>query len=304
MKKIERLEFHISYTCNSNCIFCSESDRLKKFCDVKFLPKAVVKKILEDKKEEGYVHVNFTGGEPTIHPDILEIIKYAKQLDYRIYIGTNGHRFNDEYFMKEFLPLIDELSFSLHGANANLHNTVTKSKNFLAIENGLKLSKRINPAIEVFVNMVVIRHNVNYIGDLIEYLNKFEIDQLLISNLAPEGKGLRSYPELAVTFEQWQKTLGKIKKKIDQCNFKIRFFGLPFCLLSEQQAKSNDLYWSPRTTIEVSAFNNNEIKLDDIDDYEPTRNRKKINKCHGCGYVDFCGGIFEYYCKIFGESNI
>lgn len=304
MKKIERLEFHISYICNSNCVFCSENDRLNEFRAVKFLPKILIKKILKEKKKEGYGHVNFTGGEPTIHPDILEIVKYAKQLGYRIYIGTNGCRFDDEEFVKNLLPHINELSFSLHGVDAPLHDTITKSKNFLAIENGLKLSKKINSKIEVFVNTVVIKDNVDFLGDLLGYLNKFEIDQLLISNLAPEGKGLKSYDKLAVTFEQWQKTLEIIKWQISLCNFKIRFFGLPFCLLDEQQAKSNDLYWDPRTTVEVAALKNNKIELNITDDYKPTRNRKKVNKCAGCGYVDFCGGVFEQYCKVFGESNI
>lgn len=304
MEKIERLEFHISYACNNDCVFCSENDRLEKFSAVKFLPKILVKKILKDKSDKGYRHVNFTGGEPTIHPDFLEIIRYAKKLNYRIYIGTNGCRFKDEDFLKNLLPYVDEISFSLHGANAKLHNALTKSSNFLAIENGLASSKKINPKVEVFVNTVVVKKNVNFIGSLLEYLNKFEVDQVLISNLAPEGKGLKSYAELAVTFDQWRKTLEAARKRIGQCNFKIRFFGLPFCLLGEQQAKSNDLYWSPRTTVEVSAFDNDGIKLDSIDDYKPIRNRKRINKCYGCGYADICGGVFEHYCKIFGEPNL
>jgi MoaA/NifB/PqqE/SkfB family radical SAM enzyme len=304
MEKIERLEFHISYVCNNDCIFCSENDRLKKFNTVKFLPKVLVKNILKDKLNKGYHHVNFTGGEPTIHPDFLEIIRYAKKIGYRIYVGTNGCRFNDKNFMKNFLPYIDEISFSLHGANAKLHKALTKSSNFLAIENGLRLSKKINPQIEVFVNTVAIKKNVNFIGSLLEYLNSFKIDQVLISSLAPEGRGLKSYAKLAVTFEQWQKTLKVIGEQIDQYNFKVRFFGLPFCLLGEQQAKSNDLYWNPRTTVEVSVFDNGKIKLDSIDDYKPLRNRKKINKCHGCGHSNLCGGIFEHYCKIFGEPKI
>jgi wyosine [tRNA(Phe)-imidazoG37] synthetase (radical SAM superfamily) len=48
---MKRLEFHISYICNHNCIFCSEYDRLKKYKKnpISFLE---IKAILIDRRKK------------------------------------------------------------------------------------------------------------------------------------------------------------------------------------------------------------------------------------------------------------
>lgn len=76
---MKRLEFHITYICNHACIFCSEDDRMKSFRDAP-LSLLQVKVILIDRAKKGYNHVNFTGGEPLLFPQIGDLLRFAKRL--------------------------------------------------------------------------------------------------------------------------------------------------------------------------------------------------------------------------------
>ena len=112
-KKMKRLEFHISYICNHACIFCSEHGRISSY---KKSPLSLlqIKTILIDRRKKGFDHVHFTGGEPTLIPGFLELLRFTKKLGYTIFIGTNGTLFASESFTKEALEYIDELSLSIH----------------------------------------------------------------------------------------------------------------------------------------------------------------------------------------------
>lgn len=290
---IKILEFHISYSCNNDCIFCGERHRLEKFKKIGFVGCSVVKKNLKERRTLGCNFVNFTGGEPTLHPDFLEIVKYAKRLGYRVYVGTNGAMGGNRGFLKKILPQIDELSLSIHGDTRKLHDDMTKGNNFELLINILDCAKKINPDLKLFVNTVVVKKNADNLVNLLDFVRKFDIDNLLISNLAPEGKGLDDYERLAVPVSDWKRLISAADGMISRCDFPVRFFGLPFCVLGDQATKSNDLYWLPRTTIEIESAGNSGVKLIAINDYAPDRNRTKNKKmCEGCLYDELCEGMF------------
>jgi MoaA/NifB/PqqE/SkfB family radical SAM enzyme len=294
MKKIEILEFHISYSCNNDCIFCGEYHRLEKFKSVGFIKSPVVKKNLEERMALGCNFVNFTGGEPTLHPDFPEIVKYAKKLGYRVYVGTNGTMGGNQEFLEKALPYLDELSLSIHGNTEKLHGSMTKGNNFKPVINILKCAKKINPRLKLFVNTVIVKKNAKKLINFLSYLKNFNIDNLLISNLAPEGRGLDDYDDLALSVNDWKNLIGQVGGLVDRCGFPVRFFGLPFCVLNDQTARSNDLFWLPRTTIEIELIRDNEIKLVAIDDYVPDRNRIKDKiACRSCSYDKLCEGMFK-----------
>lgn len=85
--KFKPIAMHFSLTdeCNLNCPFCSNKERLGQTFSFD-----EIKSILLIFKSMGAKAVEFTGGEPTLHPDINEIINYAKELKYSIGLKSNG----------------------------------------------------------------------------------------------------------------------------------------------------------------------------------------------------------------------
>ena len=93
----EIVQFDITNRCNNNCICCwnnspllgelTEEKRKEKECE---LPFDLVKKTIGELREMGTKTLFFAGGgEPFIHPQIMEILECAKDNGMRVCINTN-----------------------------------------------------------------------------------------------------------------------------------------------------------------------------------------------------------------------
>ena len=124
-RAMERLELHLTYVCPEKCVFCSEEHRMQKY--KKFpVTWGRVAKTLRLHASRGVKNVHFTGGEPTIHPKFVSVLRLAKKLGLRTSIGTIGTMLSKEKFALEALPFLDEALFSLHGHLPEIHDPLTQ----------------------------------------------------------------------------------------------------------------------------------------------------------------------------------
>ncbi|MCX5783843.1 MAG: radical SAM protein, partial [Elusimicrobia bacterium] len=72
---MKRVDIKIRFKCNNLCKFCVQGDKRHQFAD-KSLPR--VKKELSESWQNGASEVVFTGGEPTLHKDILKLLEFAR----------------------------------------------------------------------------------------------------------------------------------------------------------------------------------------------------------------------------------
>ena len=87
------LQIEISSKCNYKCVFCYQTD--KSFSDptseyMGFMDLKLFKKVI-DEIEGNIPYITFASrGEPTLHPDFIEILSYCKGKFYDIKINTNA----------------------------------------------------------------------------------------------------------------------------------------------------------------------------------------------------------------------
>lgn len=79
------------------------------------------------------------GGEPSLHPQLFEILEYikAKNANVRVSLVTNGYRFSDKNFIKEIEDLITYAGFSIKAANKQQQIELTKTDSFEKIEQAM-----------------------------------------------------------------------------------------------------------------------------------------------------------------------
>jgi MoaA/NifB/PqqE/SkfB family radical SAM enzyme len=301
---ITRVEFHISYKCLNNCVFCSERDQIKKFKD-QFVSKNEIEKKLIEFSKKGVKHVTFTGGEPSLHPYFREILCFAKKLNYTTYVSSNGGLFYSTNFCKKTFPYIDEICFSIHGHNPTLHNLHTKNpQSFNRLIEALNNLEKFSTHIFGFANIVITKYNFNFLEEIIEFIQNYEkIKQILISNIAPEGNGLHNFEKLVVPLSLIRKKIKSIMESKLRKTLIIRFFGVPLCIFEEWKFLSNDLHWAPRITVEKWKIQK-KVYLKTTFSYKPTRKRIKTEKCKKCQAKEICGGIFKQYYQIFGDGEL
>ncbi len=138
-KKPVLLHYYITNRCNARCRFCNIwSEHPKK--------DAYVRDVLENlvtARKAGCRFVDFTGGEPLLHPDLPVFLAAAKKLGFITSVTTNCILFPDR--ATELQGKIDLLHFSIDGASAELHNEIRGCTSFnhviesipLALQNAL-----------------------------------------------------------------------------------------------------------------------------------------------------------------------
>lgn len=117
-KPFKKVEWRLSNTCNYDCTYCHTESKAgdEKHLDIE-TNKQVVDKL--DKLFNGYrIQFTFTGGEPTLYPDLYELFRYikSKNKDHQIRMFTNGSRTKRWWhdFVSE--PMIDFIMFTYHQA--------------------------------------------------------------------------------------------------------------------------------------------------------------------------------------------
>lgn len=87
MKKYSRAYVEITNICNRSCSFCPGTEREKEHITKDSF--RIVCERLVGITDYIYLHIM---GEPTIHPDLPELIGIAKELGFKVAITTNGTR--------------------------------------------------------------------------------------------------------------------------------------------------------------------------------------------------------------------
>lgn len=146
-------------------------------------------RLLDEWAEMGVFSVVITGGEPSLHPDFLEIVRYAHSLGFTVAIASNGMPLTEKVL--EQIPQDDVIiSVSLdgiHGAGA-----ATGESDFDAVTR--KLLKIRDYGFHTSIMTTTTHDNV---GDLQTFIN-FAIDNnvsLRSVPFSPLGRG-RLYKEL------------------------------------------------------------------------------------------------------------
>src|SRR5688572_8181167 len=152
----------LTFECNNRCTFCLDSDTH----NGEMRAREEVKKQILDGRSKGATRLILSGGEPTIHPDYVSFIKLGRMAGYsKIQTVTNGRLFGYGFFLRKCLDAgLSEITFSLHGPNAKIHDALVGVKDAFeqevaGLKNALDYWARTGLPI-VNVDIVINRGNV------------------------------------------------------------------------------------------------------------------------------------------------
>ena len=113
-------DLKVGFSCNNNCIHCVVAGKRK----TRDLDTQEIKSIIKKRPQEDCI--GFTGGEPTIRKDFIELARYAKKKGYRVELQTNGTRFSDYNFAKEISNYMDNILIAIHSYKKSVHNKIVQ----------------------------------------------------------------------------------------------------------------------------------------------------------------------------------
>lgn len=167
--KEKKYGLKVGQTCNNNCVFCDLLNIKEKY-DKSLVE---IKKELDHLKEKNYSHI-ILPCNADIRKDFFEILKYAKNLSFKITLETNGRIFSYEKFALKSSKYIGKFIVFLNSNNELIHNKITNTDNsFKQVIKGIKNIKKLNK--EIQINTVITNYNYKNLKEIVSLIKTFGI---------------------------------------------------------------------------------------------------------------------------------
>jgi MoaA/NifB/PqqE/SkfB family radical SAM enzyme len=213
LKNSKNIFFHILTNCNLKCKHCYIN---KKQHGSNMLSLTIVKSWLSVfSKICTESNLIFLGGEPTLHPDLAQMIKFANTMQFKsITIDTNGYLFNDIILRVEPSE-INYISFSLDGATQKTNDNIRGNGSFNKCIEGI--NKAVSKGFKTNLIYTVSNLNINELDMMVNLVLKLKIDRFFIQVIGIRGNSAKNQKNnLQVSKKEWNEIIPKIAEKI--CN--------------------------------------------------------------------------------------
>lgn len=192
----------LNHRCNYACIICGALDNNKKYT---FRTLKEVKKEIYLAKNKGFKNIDFAGSEPTLHPDLFEMVSYTNKLRLHPVILTNGSMFASENYTKSFAKiksLAIRISFYSHlqgifdemSQRPGSYNKVIKA--IANIQRFLKVYPS-HPFNFLSASITITAKNFKHLSKIVSFLFKLQVKVMQFSPVILAGN-VYNHPELLV----------------------------------------------------------------------------------------------------------
>ena len=311
--------WEVTSRCNLNCIHChatgGEADPMELSTDE---GKRLIDQIA---KIEAFRTLVFTGGEPLVRPDILELLRHSKNAGLANIIATNGILIDEEMAWKLKENGVVCNAISLDSPEPPVHNGIRQNPDaFQLALRAMEATKKAGILLQI--NTTAMEYNMPCLSELMDFVDRQDVGIMLMYQLVAVGKGEKiekatlkknanhSLSELISNKQKTMKTIVEpvagpqywpylLEKKGIKNGLKLSFAGKVFhgCCAGRGfvYVKSNGDVW-PCPFVEMSAGNVREKSFSEIYGHAPIfenlRKREKTLKgdCGECRYNRICGG--------------
>jgi MoaA/NifB/PqqE/SkfB family radical SAM enzyme len=273
---------NLTYACNNHCTFCAVGTRTQ----VHGNPERQ-REWLALYRARGVTLVDFDGGEPTLHPDLVALVRHAREIGYeRVNVTTNGRMcFYETYARRLVRSGVTSLLFSVHGPDARTHaQQVGVAEAFDQTVGGIRNCVRLAPrGVELGMNVTVTKGNFERLPEIAELALSLGLPWLNIQFLTPFGRATRWVsPDTGDAARVAMHVIDAYRSRM-----KLQIINLPFCFMpGYEEFMVGDLAKVERHMVFV---NNESVNLAA---YLAERRTHKA-ECAPCPHRVFCGGFYE-----------
>lgn len=166
--------------CNQNCVHCYAAGQ--ELVSEEELGTDDWKKIIDKCRDACIPQITFTGGEPTMREDLIELIDYSSWFVTRL--NTNGIRLTRDYCDRLAGASLDSCQITFYSCEEEIHNTLVGAKQYAntlaGIENALAAG------INISINTPLCTLNRDYVKTL-AFLHEKGVTYVTCSGLITTG---------------------------------------------------------------------------------------------------------------------
>ena len=183
------LQIEPTNKCNLKCPLCpAGTNQLER--ERRHMKLDEFKSLIDDMEDYLLFLVLWEWGEPFMHPQLPEMIKYASERDIKTLTSTNAHFLHDDDYLKRILSsglstliiAIDSLEqdrYEVYRKNGKLSEAVKGLRKVVQLKKELKSKTRIN------LRMVIMKQNERELGAMRRFAKEMGVDVFTVKSLNP-----------------------------------------------------------------------------------------------------------------------
>ena len=186
---LNQIYFYLTEGCNLRCRHCWIAPKFQdKGSSYPVLSLDLFKSIVDQAKPLGLSGVKLTGGEPLMHPEIIEILEHIREEDFNLSIETNGVLCTPEIARQIGACKKPFVSVSIDGADAETHEWVRGvSGCFEAALAGIR--NLVKAGIKPQVIMCIMRRNKDQMEPLLRLAESIGAESVKFNLTMPIARG-------------------------------------------------------------------------------------------------------------------
>ena len=169
-----------TWHCNQKCLHCYAAGQ--PLSDTPELTTAQWKEILAKLRAANVPQVTFTGGEPTLRADLVELVEAAQWFVTRL--NTNGRLLTPELCRRLYEASLDSVQVTLYSHDPAIHNALVGAEGFDDTVAGIR--NAVAAGLSVSVNTPLCSLNTDYAA-AVRFVNGLGVRYVTCSGLIPSG---------------------------------------------------------------------------------------------------------------------
>lgn len=198
--------FEVTQRCNNNCYYCYNVWKGDQTYPQGELDTAGAKAVLLKIRQECPTrNLAFSGGEPLLRKDILELASYASWLWLYPTLITNGTLLDSGIINDLIRAGIKLFELPLLASEKSVHDKLCRNESFKKVLNSLRhIKEKQGLAVVVFV---ATRWNIQYLEETLKLCLSLGVDGLMLNRINPGGEALKHRDDLMPSVEELKEAL-------------------------------------------------------------------------------------------------
>lgn len=180
-----RMDLALTYRCNNDCAHCYNA-RPRNYPE---LDTSSWKKIIDKIWGLRIPHLVFTGGEPTLRNDLVELVSYAQKKGMITGLNTNARRLADNKLLEALVEAgLDHVQITVEAASPEIHNEMVRySSAWTETIQGLR--NAVNSRLYLMTNTTLLRNNAHTLPEILRFLHEENVPTIGLNALIYSGHG-------------------------------------------------------------------------------------------------------------------
>ncbi len=288
---MKNADIKIGDRCNNDCFHCVIPKRARSVGGEEYML------AITAAARRGCTSITVTGGEPTIHGQINDILAHAKRQSLAVTLQTNARRLGDSAFAKSLHTLVDTFVIALHGSNPGVHDSITRRRgSFRQTVAGVRNVS--GSGAEVVAKVVLSSRNANDLLALAGLIADLSMDVAFFSFPHGLAEAKRNYEELVVRYSILWPLLRPAIDVLTENGVEVYLETIPFCIVNGYEEHVAELlFWVGDSEVQ---FPYREPR-----DWDALRlqQKRKFEQCKGCCFDPICEGVWSEYAVELGGDE-